>query len=130
MTRTKFISIVAVATTIVALIIIFAIRSTEKKDIHMDEDCPEKALNEYYSELISKKIATSGDYSAELADIASNLIEVKVNARKKTREGCELTFVLTLGNIHGLEQPELTKTKKAEMIQEGEIWRVKNITDI
>ena len=95
------------------------------------EECsPEKALDEYYSGVIAERLAEKENSREELAEIVPNMISLEVKDKRKTREGCELTFTLTLESRIQPDGVNMTKDKKAEMIQEGEHWRVKRITDL
>lgn len=95
-----------------------------------EEESPEKALDEYYSELIAEKLADNENARTGLAGIVPALIRLEIKEKKKTREGCELKFTLILENRDCPEGTDMTKSKKAEMIKEGEHWRVKRITDL
>lgn len=118
------ISIVAAAA---ALAVIFSCSGNGGSS---EGDSPEKALDRYYSELIAERLADNENAREGLADIVPALIGLEIKEKRKTGEGCILTFRLTLENRTGTERTETAKNKKAEMIKEGEHWRVKNITGI
>ncbi len=95
-----------------------------------EENSPEKALNEYYSGIIAERLAEKDNAREALAEIVPDMIGLEIKDKRKTREGCELTFALTLENRVHPDGVNMTKNKKAEMIQEGKLWRVRRITDL